>query len=292
MPRCFGRLAVLVVCAASSPNLLAACTGQVSGAGDGPKPVVRDAAPVGEDGGRLMDDGGRNRDAAHPDGGTTDRQTTPCEGFPGAEYPLFTIAGEPTTRPAEMHADLNVELRGWEPVDAFLGLIDVDGPGDPNGAPQLDTLFADDRIPIFAQNYQIYDWDWGCDCRAASVSTTWEVSLSGFVATPGESLEVPDSGYDLGDDHDVIVLYVGDDTITLKYTRDDSVVIGYTLHVAGLCVDPALRAAYDRGVAAGRRELPALRANQPFGRARSNEVIVAIRDSGSFMDPRVRKDWW
>ena len=28
------------------------------------------------------------------------------------------------------------------------------------------------------------------------------------------------------------------------------------------------------------------------GRARGNEIQVAIRDTGRFMDPRTRKDWW
>ena len=42
----------------------------------------------------------------------------------------------------------------------------------------------------------------------------------------------------------------------------------------------------------GRRHLPALRAGQPFGRANGDEIQVAIRDTGKFMDPRTRKDWW
>ena len=39
-------------------------------------------------------------------------------------------------------------------------------------------------------------------------------------------------------------------------------------------------------------QLPALRAEQAFGRARGDEIMVSIRDTGSFMDPRSRKDWW
>ena len=51
-------------------------------------------------------------------------------------------------------------------------------------------------------------------------------------------------------------------------------------------------ALYEACNAAGRGELPALRPDQPLGRARGTEVYVAIRDTGSWMDPRVRKDWW
>jgi hypothetical protein len=38
--------------------------------------------------------------------------------------------------------------------------------------------------------------------------------------------------------------------------------------------------------------LPALRPGQPIGRAPGSEIDAAIRDSGAFLDPRSRKDWW
>jgi len=38
--------------------------------------------------------------------------------------------------------------------------------------------------------------------------------------------------------------------------------------------------------------LPALRNNQALGQALGFEIKVAIRDAGSFMDPRSQKDWW
>ena len=43
---------------------------------------------------------------------------------------------------------------------------------------------------------------------------------------------------------------------------------------------------------AGRGRMPALRAGQAFGHARGGEIGVAIRDWGTFLDPRSRKDWW
>jgi hypothetical protein len=62
-------------------------------------------------------------------------------------------------------------------------------------------------------------------------------------------------------------------------------------------VDPAapqlstLLALYQRLDAAGRSRLPAVRSGQAVGLARTAEVDVAIRDSGTFMDPRSRRDW-
>ncbi len=42
----------------------------------------------------------------------------------------------------------------------------------------------------------------------------------------------------------------------------------------------------------GRHDLAAVRAGQMVGHPRTNEVKVAIRNSGSFMDACSRKDWW
>ncbi len=69
-------------------------------------------------------------------------------------------------------------------------------------------------------------------------------------------------------------------------------VSGYAIHVEGVCTDPNLLALYEQMNNSGRRHLPALRAGQAFGRARDKEVQVTIRDTGRFMDTRVRKDWW
>jgi hypothetical protein len=90
----------------------------------------------------------------------------------------------------------------------------------------------------------------------------------------------------------VLVLYANPQRITLKYTREDNVVHGYTLHLEGICVEPRLLALYTTWNNSGRAYLPALTAGQALGRAQGSEVRVAIRDSGTFLDPRSRKDWW
>jgi hypothetical protein len=240
--------------------------GGVLDAGPGDAGATSDAGP-GEDAGRV--------DPCEPVGGTFDR---------------LGRSGPATDRPAAAHGDLNLALRGWTPAAAPLALVDYDGPTD-GLAPRLETLFADDRVPGVVAAYRVNDWDWGCDCRGAPIDD-WPATLIGVRTTPGEPIELADSGYDVGGGHDALVLYADDRSITLKYTREDNVVSGYTLHVDGVCVDPALRRLYDMLDAGGRAELPALRGNQPFARARSTEVRIAIRDTGAFMDPRSRKDWW
>jgi hypothetical protein len=213
-----------------------------------------------------------------------------CAPIPGVQYGALDVAGPPTDRPAEQHADLNLALRSYEVTDAYRGLVDYGGSGDPR-APQLDTLFADPRVPALLTVYQVYDWDWGCNCRGGLL-TQYEVTLAGMGVAPGEVLRLPDSGYNLGNGYEALVLYATEERITLKYTREDNVVLGYTIHVENVCVEPSLLALYRAWNDAGRGELPALRGGQPFGRARGNEIGVAIRDAGTFMDPRSRRDWW
>jgi hypothetical protein len=212
-----------------------------------------------------------------------------CEPVPGVQYGTLDV-DNPLTTPPEEQPDFNLALRGYEVTDAYLGLVDYGGSGDPN-APKLNTLFADQRVPAFATVYQVYDWDWDCNCRG-DLLTNYDVTLAGMGVTPGEVLHLPDSGYNIGSGYEALVLYATEERITLKYTRDDDVVYGYTIHVENLCVEPSLLALYRAMNDAGRGRLPALRGGQPFGRARGNEVGVAIRDTGTFMDPRSRRDWW
>ncbi|HNS01267.1 MAG TPA: hypothetical protein PKM78_02665 [Anaerolineae bacterium] len=213
-----------------------------------------------------------------------------CPALPGASYAALTVLPPPTDRPAEQHADLNLALRGSTPTGGHLGLVDYGGPTDPD-APQLPGLFSDSRTGAFVRLHQVYDWNWSCNCRGGPL-TNPAVTLAELAAVPGESLHVPDSGYTIGSGYEVLVLYAASDRITLKYTREDNVVHGFTLHLEGVCVDPPLLDLYRSWNGAGRSQLPALRPGQAFGRAAGAAIGVAIRDSGSFMDPRSRKDWW
>lgn len=270
--------------------LLVGCETPLGGSDAGPRDgaVPVDAA-IGVDGGRS-DAAGFDASGADASGTDAGPALDPCMPIAGASYATLARVGPPSDRLPAEHGDLNLALRGFAPTGGTLGLVDVSGPID-DGAPQLNTLFGDDRLPAFVTNYRVHDWDWSCNCRGAPI-TDPEVTLTGLGTSVGEVLELPDSGYDIGGGYEALVLFVDDTRITLKYTREDNVVSGYTIHVEGVCVEPSLRALYEASHAAGRVDLPALRGDQPFGRARGGEVRVAIRDTGRFMDPRVRKDWW
>lgn len=213
-----------------------------------------------------------------------------CQPLPLANYGALSVLPPPTDRPAEQHADLNLALRSHVATGGALGLVDYGGPTDP-AAPQLPGLFSDNRTGEFIALHRVYDWNWGCNCRGAPL-TDPPATLAELAVTPGETVHVPDSGYTIGSGYEVLVLYAAQDRITLKYTRTDNVVHGFTLHLEALCVDPPLLSLYQTLNAAGRGQLPALRPGQAVGRAAGPTVGVAIRDSGSFMDPRSRKDWW
>jgi hypothetical protein len=215
-----------------------------------------------------------------------------CQPIPGASYSSTQSSGYPPgDPPAELHPDLNLSMRGWEVNgSAFRGLVDYSGDTD-SKAPRLVDLFANRRAPVFSTVYRVYDWNWASNTRGSLISE-YPVTLAGLAATPGETVHVPASGYTLGQGVEVLVLYADEDSITLKYTREDNVIHGYTLHLEGLCVEPSLMARYQANNAAGRSVLPGLVERQELGRARGTEIQVAIRDRGSFMDPRSRKDWW
>ncbi len=110
--------------------------------------------------------------------------------------------------------------------------------------------------------------------------------------SPGETIHVPDADTDIGLGYAALILYAGPTRITIKYTAEDDVEVGYTLHIENICVEPRLLALYRDLDGNGRGSLPAVRAGQAIGRAAADSLGIAIRDSGTFLDPRSRKDWW
>ncbi len=215
-------------------------------------------------------------------------------------------------RPATDHADKNLALRGYT-VNADPGLkrelVDY-GSDDPTQPPQLATLFDPYRVPALSNFYRVHDWYWAPSpepgTRAGPI-TAWPVTVLGMETTPGETLHVPDSGYDIGGGVEVIVLFADEDTVALRYTREDSSApSGYTVHVDNICTDPNLLTLYNSldgpgsaryaYVPPGDRpygyDLPALAAGHPLGTARGRETVVAIVDTGAFMDTRSCNEWW
>ncbi len=217
---------------------------------------------------------------------------------PPPSYSSVPIEGSATDRPAHEHADLNLALRGYTPTQASLALQDIDGPVDPNpsGPPQIAQMFSPARLPTFTSAYKVHDWNWSCGtvngCQGEPLDRP-AVSLLGMAVTPGEAIFFPTHGRRIySGDYQVLVLYAAPDRITLKYTRNDNVRSGYTVHIEGLVVEPTLLELYNRLNVEGRSRLPALRAGERVGWAGAGEIKLAIRDTGAFMDPRARKDWW
>ena len=218
----------------------------------------------------------------------------PCPVTSERAYDLIPVDGPPADHPDSLHGDLNLSLRSYTPVSATLSLVDINGPTD-DDAPQLAAIFGDARTPVFTSAHRVFDWDWGCGehgCPSPEL-TPMEVSLLGLGASPGEALSFPSRGPEIyGGGYKILVLYAEENRITLGYTRHDTVAPGYAVHLESLCVDPNLLALYRQGNEAGRSNLPGLRNGEVLGTARSNAVLVAVRDRGTFMDPRSRKDWW
>ncbi len=217
-----------------------------------------------------------------------------CPQSSSRSYTLIPVEGPPADHPDVLHGDLNLALRSYVAVEAYLGLVDINGDADPH-APKMPGLFLDGRFPQFTSAHRVYEWDWSCGehgCRDNRL-TSREVTLLGMATTPGEPISFPARGPEIyGGGFIVLVLYAEENRITLGYTRRDSVAPGYAVHLENLCVDPALLALYREANRQGRGWLPALRNGEVLGTALGTEVLVAIRDRGTFMDPRSRKDWW
>lgn len=210
--------------------------------------------------------------------------------IPNTSYSSLSISGPPLTVDPDHNENLNLSYRGYEVTDAPLRLITYDGPPADTNAPQFPGLFADKRTPDFVRAYQRYRWDEDCDCPVDTYSQ-WDATVLGMGVSRGETIYTPDSGYDIGGGYEYMVMYAAETDITLHIGREDEF-HGYVIHIDGVCTDPDLLALYRQLHAAGRGELPALRGHQPFGKAVDTEIQIAVRDTGSFMDPRSRNDWW
>jgi hypothetical protein len=198
--------------------------------------------------------------------------------------------------PAQSSPDVNLSLRGYSPITASLALINKDGPSD-DQAPQLAGIFSPARLPVFTATYQVYDWDWSCNapvgCRGNPLTSPHEVTLLQMAAAPGEPLSIASRSRRIyPGDFKAMVLYAEEGRLTLTYTRDDSPANGYVVHFEDVAVAPELVALYRQLDAAGRKELPALRNGEVWGTAGNAILKVAVRDRGTFMDPRACKDWW
>ncbi len=211
-----------------------------------------------------------------------------------SKYTAIPVASGPLDRPAASHGDVNLALRGYVTTTDALTLIDVDGETDPD-APQLASIFTPTRVATFTAVYKVNNWDWSCGqdgCRGNPIAQP-PVTLLEMLTTPGESIAIPTRNQQVyAGSFKAMVLYAEERRITLVYTRDDTAAKGYVVHIENFNVDASLLALYRKENEAGRKKLPALHNGEVIGVASGTSIQVAVRDTGSFMDPRARKDWW
>lgn len=214
--------------------------------------------------------------------------------LPTVTFAVLPVQGSPIDRLPATNPDLNLAIRAYIGTTATLGLVDVNGDTDAH-APQLVGLFSPPRLPAFTAVYQVYDWNWACSadgCRGDPLADP-KVTLLEMTVTPGEPLSIPSRDLQIhAGGYIALVLYAEETRITLTYTREDTPARGYLVHLEDVQVDPTLLALYRAQDAAGRKRLPALHNQEHFANAIGSTLKVAIRDTGSFMDPRARKDWW
>lgn len=198
----------------------------------------------------------------------------------------------------ENHPDLNLAIRGHVATNGEKYPIVLGEGGDPK-APQIGKMLK--NRPTIVSLYKIYAWDWATNRKtvpmpvpndpAASVK---QVQMIGLSTAPGEEILAPPAGYEIGDGFNAMVLFTDNNSITLKYTRDDDIGIknGYAIQIEEINVDPGLMASYNQLNGSGRNELPAVSGSQVVGSAKGSEIRVVIRDTGDFLDPRSKLDWW
>ncbi len=200
------------------------------------------------------------------------------------------------------HADINLEVPSYQSkTGGTTGLIKtIHGPSelDPK-APQLNTLLAGNPRPAVRALYDICEWVWEGDGHighrenspAGIKNLADYASMIALEAQPGQAVLVPQSGYDIGGGRQAIVLYATQSSVVIKYGVEDSVARGYAIQISNINVDGEVLAQYNALRSAGAGQLPSLCAGSKLGDA-NGEVLITMRDTGGYMDPRWEEDWW
>jgi len=218
-------------------------------------------------------------------GGETGTGSTAAVSTSTNRYELIPIEGERESRPPEEHGDLNLKLREPQPADFEATLVDIPGSGIDPDAPKLSAVFE----PDFVQTYAVHDWDWGCNCKGDLIDDGSAVVV-GIKTQPDQPVFIPKTDRDIYDGKYVaVVLYASQDSLTFVYARAGTVVNGYTVHYEGVKTDPNLLKLFQESKG---NELPGLTNDTPVGVAAGEELVVAMRDNGKFLDARSRLDWW
>jgi hypothetical protein len=148
----------------------------------------------------------------------------------------------------------------------------------------------------FATQYLLTDYNSGWP-------NGWPPMVSGLSFPACNNVTLPSTGAVPKEIHpglQALVVYADATSLTLQYTLHDgpqpppagSEGTGYTVYIDNIDVNPNIILDYNLADINDRRQLPALAPNAVVGRARSGEIRVAIRDTGTAMDPRSSTDWW
>jgi hypothetical protein len=200
-------------------------------------------------------------------------------------YELIPIKGERESRPPDEHPDLNLKLREPVPSQVDPGLVEISGSGIDPDAIKLSSVFDPKDI---IGTYAIHDWDWASNSIGNLLPEDQAVLIE-LRTTPGEPIFIPKKKQDIyGGDYYATVLYASEDSLTFIYDNVGNVTTGYTVHYVGLHTDPNLLKLFRESKGS---ELPGLTLDTPVGVA-SDKLLVAVRDKGTFMDARSKKDWW
>lgn len=194
--------------------------------------------------------------------------------------------------------DINLKERGT-PTDVTgreaKNLIDVGGDNDRARGPQLSTLVGNsvNTSPDIKGLFQVNLNDGKTPIpKDVENGGNFGVTLLELGTNPNDVIRAPKIGYDIGGGYNYTILYASENDITLKGTREDNAVYGYTIHLTDFNINPDILRLYNQNQNAGRNQLLAIPCGYPLGTPKDSKVKVAVADTGTFMDPRVRKDWW
>lgn len=190
--------------------------------------------------------------------------------------------------PAVQDADIKLSVRGWIDSPEPRTLLDnIGGDNDRGRGPQLNTIM-EDSTPNITGVFQVNYPDGTPIVK--DERSNWGVTL--MELGTGSDILAPKIGYDIGGGFNYTVLYADNNELTLKATLEDSAAYGYTLHFVDLNVKQEIVDAYVANEKDRENSLVAMPCGFKIGTAKDSKFKVAVADTGTFMDPRVRKDWW
>ncbi len=199
--------------------------------------------------------------------------------------------------PYEENPELNLRLRGWGEVNESTDLQSRHGNNyglDPIMPPQYSSLY-NGPVPQIAKTYVVYAWDFvNKKSLAPEVSTpNFKVHMIGLSATNGQALYGLKAGKTIDGTNVFLVLYATKNEIVFTHSDEDNIEDGYLYYFEDICVDPNLLTEYKNDSSEERRgHLPVIKTGQIFGYAANTDPKTSVRDTGSFVDPRAKEDWW